>query len=223
MARTATRRALVSRPAEASGNWWEVDGQTCVAAYQAIGAASLEASYVNLANPGTYDCTAPGTAPGFDSSYGWQFTQASSTFLNTGWTRPATMDVSVVVRVSDFSATGAVFGAVAYTGNRLVFMKEKAQHYYVNGVWSAAAVASGSPPAGVHIIARKNAYTNGSLVAHDWKDGTSALPALYIGAQNNNGTTNSYITVRTQAMAIYASVLTTDDVAALTTRMAALS
>lgn len=207
----------------ASGNWWEVDGQTCVAAYQAIGAASLEASYVNLANPGTYDCTAPGTAPGFDSSYGWQFTQASSTFLNTGWTRPATMDVSVVVRVSDFSATGVVFGAVASSGNRLVFMNQGSQRFYVNGVYSAAAIASGSPPAGVHIIARKNAYTNGSLVAHDWNDGTSALPALYIGAQNNNGTTDKYITVRTQAMAIYASVLTTDDVAALTTRMAALS
>ena len=43
-------------------SWWVVAGKTCVAAYEPLGAASLAASYVNLANPGTYDAT-PGTTP----------------------------------------------------------------------------------------------------------------------------------------------------------------
>jgi len=40
--------------------WWLSGGiaaANCVAAYQPKGAASLEASYVNLANPGTYNLT----------------------------------------------------------------------------------------------------------------------------------------------------------------------
>ena len=49
----------------------------------AKGAASLAASYINLANPGTYDA-APGTAPSFDTATGWTFAAASSQYLTTG-------------------------------------------------------------------------------------------------------------------------------------------
>jgi len=45
--------------------------------------ASQAASYVNLATPGTNNA-APGTAPGFDTSYGWAFTAASSQYLLVG-------------------------------------------------------------------------------------------------------------------------------------------
>ena len=55
---------------QSSANWWEAGGATgAVAVYQPIGAASLAASYVNLANPGTYDA-APGVAPTWASA-GW--------------------------------------------------------------------------------------------------------------------------------------------------------
>jgi hypothetical protein len=69
MAFVATRRALLGGGRRATP-WWYVAGQTCVAAYQPIGAPSLAASYVILANPGTYDA-APGVAPTFDAATGW--------------------------------------------------------------------------------------------------------------------------------------------------------
>lgn len=68
----------VSRRAVSSGaaaDWWDDNGAIsgCVAAYQAKGAASLAASYVNLANPGTYDATVPAgvSAPTWAASTGW--------------------------------------------------------------------------------------------------------------------------------------------------------
>ncbi|NLS77353.1 MAG: hypothetical protein GXY76_08860 [Chloroflexi bacterium] len=49
------------------------EGLPVVAAYRAIGADSLEASKVNLANPGTYDLTAPVgfTSPLWSKERGW--------------------------------------------------------------------------------------------------------------------------------------------------------
>lgn len=70
----------------AAADWWVVPGKTCVAAYQPIGAASLAASYVNLANPGTYDA-APGVAPTWASATGWTF-NGSTQYLTTGITPP---------------------------------------------------------------------------------------------------------------------------------------
>ena len=62
-------------PASHTRQWWLAGGihpSQVVAAYQPKGAASLAASYVNLANPGTNDAQV-GVAPGLDSS-GWVFT-----------------------------------------------------------------------------------------------------------------------------------------------------
>ena len=66
---SASRRAVASA---AAADWWAVAGKTCVAAYQPKGAADLAASYVNLANPGTYDAV-PDSSFSFDVSIGWIF------------------------------------------------------------------------------------------------------------------------------------------------------
>lgn len=57
--------------AVAASNWWEVAGKTCVAAYQAKGAASYAASKVNLAGAGTYDLVDGTTYPTWDTALGW--------------------------------------------------------------------------------------------------------------------------------------------------------
>jgi hypothetical protein len=75
----------VIRPA--SGGWWLSGGiaaANCIAAYQAKGAADYAASLVNLANPGTYNCTAPAGNPAFDTSVGLTF--GSNKYLATGIT-----------------------------------------------------------------------------------------------------------------------------------------
>lgn len=75
--------------AAAAPPWWTAGGTipaaNCIAAYQPCGAASLTASYVNLANPGTYNA-APGTAPSWTAIGGWRFVAGTSAFLTTGIT-----------------------------------------------------------------------------------------------------------------------------------------
>ena len=59
----------------ASANWWEptTGSFTCVAAYQAKGAADFNASLINLNNPGTHDLTVHTDAPDFNTATGWYF------------------------------------------------------------------------------------------------------------------------------------------------------
>jgi hypothetical protein len=64
--------------ASAATPWYLAGGiaaANCLAAFQPKGAASLAASYVNLATSGaTWDCTAPVAAPTFAAATGWTFT-----------------------------------------------------------------------------------------------------------------------------------------------------
>lgn len=87
-------------PGLAVAPWWKVAGKTCVAAYQPKGAASLAASYVNLANPGTYDA-APGAAPTLTAD-GWSF-DGTQYLVVAGLVqnRPLTMLVSASQSSSD--------------------------------------------------------------------------------------------------------------------------
>jgi len=67
------------------GHAWLAGGiprTACVAAYEPICAVSLADSYINRANPGTYNAT-PGTAPTWAESTGWTF-NGSSQYLTTG-------------------------------------------------------------------------------------------------------------------------------------------
>jgi hypothetical protein len=65
-----------------------IPAANCVAAYAAIGAGSQALSYVNLANPGTYDLTAPVAAPTWDAGTGWKF-NGTTQYLATGITPAA--------------------------------------------------------------------------------------------------------------------------------------
>jgi hypothetical protein len=81
--------------------WWLAGGISAgdvVAAYQAKGAASLAASYVNLANPGTYDA-APGVAPTWATGTGWTF-NGTTQWLATGITPTNDRTWTMVVRFS---------------------------------------------------------------------------------------------------------------------------
>lgn len=106
-ARGATGYVL-GRGAGSAANWWEAGGATnCVAAYQPKGAASLAASYVNLANPGVFDA-APGVAPTWDAATGWSF-NGSTQYLRSGV--PGSAAVSFLMRFSDCSGVIATIGA----------------------------------------------------------------------------------------------------------------
>ena len=86
------------RLAVVSGDWWE--GATF--ANQPKGAASAAASYVNLANPGTYDLSNGTAYPAFNTATGWTFDGDSSQYLLIGaGTGPVLSGaVSYLVRVN---------------------------------------------------------------------------------------------------------------------------
>lgn len=209
----------------AAADWWEVAGQTCVAAYQPIGAASLAASYVNLANPGTYDA-APGVAPTLAAG-GWQ--GGGGAYLTTGIVPTNNQQWSMIVMFSGGASTnqymiGARTGSI-YFSIAPRWMDSKA--YYGSG--AELAVASG-PTSGVVAIAGMTAYRNGaaepgiiSAVAG------SQLSSIYMLAANGNGAPANAFFGTIAAVAIYkptepsTTPMSAADVAALTTRMQALA
>lgn len=96
-------------------NVWYLAGAIPVAsiygAWQAKGAASLAASYVNLANPGTNDLTV-GAAPGWSADVGWQYTGAQ--YLRTGLTPAGTGRYSGFIKVSALAQNSLDGGMLGY-------------------------------------------------------------------------------------------------------------
>lgn len=206
---SVSRRAVSS----GAGNWWEAGGATgAVAVYQPIGAASLAASYVNLANPGTCDA-ADGTAPSFDAATGWRF--ATNKYLRTGIIPAYTW--TILVRFSDASlnvlfGTNFVRWAIwpAYPGDKIDYIWNN------NDNFQAPALTAGTIG-----YAGNLAYRNGVL--DKTLSGTPTLTTeIYIGATNNGGTATFFGTNNIQAVAIYNTTLTAPMVLAVSTAMAAL-
>lgn len=83
----------------------------CVAAYEPICAVSLADSYINRANPGTLDATAPVAAPTWAESTGWTF-NGTTEYLTTGYTH--TKLSSFIARFSGTTA-GNLCGSFAAT------------------------------------------------------------------------------------------------------------
>ena len=91
-------RLGVGKQTSAAVPWWlsgGISAANCIAAYQPKGAADLAASYVNLANPGTYNA-APGVAPTWAAADGWTF--GGTNYLLCGSATLNHNDITVIVR-----------------------------------------------------------------------------------------------------------------------------
>lgn len=207
-----------------ASTWWDNNGAIsgCVAAYAAKGAASLAASYTNLANPGTYTA-APGVAPTFNAADGWTF-NGSTQYLTTGVIPAAGW--SALIRFSDNTSPDddTVFGS--YSGATLRFsvninaVTGNNRIIYQNG---GILVESPGIAAGVVGFAGQTGYRNavaasGTIGA--WS-GTSTRQ-IYIGATNLEGSISNLFPGKIQAFAIYNVTLTAGQVATITTAMQAL-
>ena len=202
--------------------WWLAGGvavANAVAVYKPIGAASLAASYVNLANPGTYDA-APGTAPTFDPATGWTF--SGSQYLTTGVV--PTSGFSVLCRFSN--ATGlsshAPFGVSFSAGNQRFYIRvrEAANRRYAYG--TSTLLVAGSLTSGVVALAGNSAYLNGlsdGIVVSSWTN--TAIP-FTIGAENTGSTRQAWYVGDVFAFVAYTTTLTGPQVAAVSAAMAAL-
>jgi hypothetical protein len=202
-----------------------VSAANVVAAYQPIGAASLAASYVNLANPGTYDLTAV-AAPTFDTATGWAF-DGLTQYLKTGVT-PTDQNWTYIVRFSDAVQKDAadVIGRRSTDGFYVQITPCPLGSNMVSYRHGGGTNQRAAPrlAAGVLAIAGPSAYRNG---VDDGVTLTNAAAVgvgdLWIGCMDKYGTTaESFFPGKVQAVAIYNTVLSQPQVAAITARMAAL-
>lgn len=203
--------------------WWlsgGISAANCVAAYQPKGAASLAASYTNLANPGTYNA-APGVAPTWDAVNGWKF--------STGQYLVAVIHPrdhwSALIRVSDVRAvTNALFGVRGTTtdNNRFGIISTGSERQYHHG--AAGSLFGAKISSGIVGVVDHQGYANGvadGLPTGAWGTDQSAY-SMYIGAFNLAGTLYGADTKYIQAFAIYNTAISAAQVAALTAAMAAL-
>jgi hypothetical protein len=198
-------------------SWWPVTGKTCVAAYQPKGAASLASSYINLANPGTYDA-APGTAPTLGAN-GWVF-NGSTQHLDTSVIPGA--NYSAILRYSAATQSGDRYLAAAVGTGLFGFESDWniPRYYFYNG--SVLTIfATILPAAGILAVTDRgylDAVDKGSLTK------TGSTVSMYIGAGHYASAplARYHGALTVTAFAIYSAILTGGEVGALTTAMAAL-
>lgn len=210
--------------AAAPANWWEAGGATgCIAAYQPKGAASLAASYTNLANPGTYDA-AEGVAPAFDTATGWTFDGLNTVghYLTTGITPASGMSV-LIQFVSFGSNAGNLFGYVADGDGRYWFIDSlNVSPRSASGGLGSSGAAMSSGNLG---IAGQQPYRDGAAQGaplSSWT-GSATIHDCFIGARvAAGGAVNSWGDGTIVAVAFYSVELTAPRMAAVAAAMAAL-
>jgi hypothetical protein len=202
-----------------AGTPWYLKGgipaANCIVVYQPKWATDLADSYINLANPGTYNA-APGVAPTFNTSYGWLFDGATK-YLDTGYAVPDG-NSTVLVQFSDVT-TGCLIGIFTSGTQRLeLFPIVGATSAYSNGGFGALGTAYSSGNIGV---AGQTGYKNGVSdgTFDGWVGGAGAT--LYIGARNNSGA-DVFTDAKIQKVVIYNIILTPVQVLAVSTAMAKL-
>lgn len=198
-------------------NWWEAAGVTPVAAYAAIGAADLASSYVNLANPGTFNA-APGVAPAWDVMNGWAF-NGTTQYLDTGIAPPSNT-YSVLVRFSGAPANsaGRLFG---YSGASAIMYITPGASSQVRYAHAAVVNVAPSLAAAVLGLTPTSGYRNG--VAEAAMSGYSGANArnIYLAALNS-GVAGSFWPGSIQAVAIFAAALNDTQMLAISNAMSAL-
>lgn len=206
----------------AAANWWEIAGQTCVAAYKPIGAADLATSYINLATPGTYNA-APGVAPTLGAA-GW-VCDGTTQYLTTGIIVSDT-NWSMIARFSGATLGNRVV-AGAYQSETKAFVLWPQFAALGNTGYNPGRVSAGyALTDGITAIAGQYLYRNGTQEAGAATAGDVPTIELYIGRAN--GLTYFYQGT-IAAIAIYkptepsTTPMSASDVAALTARMAALA
>lgn len=188
----------------------------CVAAYDAIGAASQAASYVNAVTPGTFDL-APGTAPAWANGTGWTFTHTSSQYLVGGPT-PAS-GWSMILRFAGPSTAGSQIaaGSVGAGETRL----------YVGPVWGSQIyggggflIAGGVIGANTSIgVANQRCFLNGAFVSTTNAAWSGSGASVYVGAVNATGSPTLYYGGVIAALAIYNTTVSDADMAILHTNI----
>jgi hypothetical protein len=208
-----------SQAPAAASSWWLAGGiaaANCIAAYQAKGVADLAASKVNLANPGTYNAYA-GVDPSWNATDGW--VGNGSGYLKTGITTAVGITWSVIVRFSNSGAYGdSMFWGSMTSGKRWaanINMGTFVRCYIGN----MDDIAGAQMTSGVYAFASDDLYKNGSYFGTTGNGINATADEIYLLGYNNAGTPSTVTGTKLQAIAFYNTVISAEQVAALTTAM----
>jgi len=163
-----------------------VPAANCVAAYKPIGAIDIAASYINIANPGTYDLTAP-SPPAFDAAVGWTF-DGIANYLVTGITNGAAQSWSAVIKFASMTNNGRPFGS--YDGGYGFFIiPDNAGNAvtYING-GNTGLAKTPKLLSGTLGIAGANAFRNSMQEAGTITAAAGSGRSIYIGCMHYLGT-----------------------------------
>lgn len=190
----------------AAGGWWDDFGNVppgcCVAAYQAKGAASLAASYIDLS--GTGNNCGPGVAPAWAAGIGWSFNGVNQ-FLVTGVIPGATY--SFIIQYANAVGFGVICGSLDAGNTRFYVIPVWVP--WVGWRWGGAFLQTVPQlPTGNLAETPQNGFRNGVVdpVLGGWA-GVSTRD-VYIGCFNNIGVPAAYQQCDVIAKAIYSCDIT---------------
>jgi hypothetical protein len=220
------RRVMGGTAAITAAPWWLSGGvaaANCVAAYAAKGAASLAASYVNLANPGTYDLSPVVNPPTWDTVNGWLGQMwPANVYLTTNGIVPASdYTWSMLVRVSGVTGnSGVPIGSRISTFRFYLWPYDGSSYLYGYGGYLKI---DGMVSSGVMGLAGNKGYLNGIAESGTIAGGSGVNnQVMYILAYNNAGSVDQRFSGYVQAAAIYNVTLSAAQMLAISTAMAAL-
>jgi len=201
--------------------WWDPNAENLSvwAAYQPEGAASFAASLLDLSGNGN-NATDPGGAntPAWDTVNGWK--PVGGQYLITAFTPQNDQSQTILIKFSNYTAGNTWIAGVS-SGANCVFAIAPAYAgaiRYYNGQLLAPSLAVVAATLGV---AGSQGYRNGVAdggAIGAWA-GASGFP-LWLLALNNLGVLAGGCTAYIQRVAIYDTVLTAPQMAAVTAGMA---
>ena len=204
------------------GDWWDPNGEglCIVGAYQGKGAASRAASYVNLANPGTFDLVEVSGQPSWNTAYGWRDFFTPTCALDTGITIVNLYTVLVqfagAVSVTAGYAIGGFVGGIIMSPWR-TSLPDTAWLKYSAWYLGLAAQVSGNLA-----VTRNDAYFNGAPQGAAFINIVGPQGSCFIGAYNNAGNPGAPFKYDIHAASVYSCILTDPQVLAVATAMALL-
>ena len=199
--------------------WYDPDssGLMPYGAHQAKKATNLTASLLDLGTNGNH--LSIGVTSGWDSVNGWVF-NGTNQHLDTTFVPQNDQSQSLMLQVTGVTTGGAWAGTFDGATQAFLIMNLVGAGYWANG---GITVTPGSALSGNLAIAGNTAYLDGIPIGGTiptW--GGAATSNLWIGCANQGGVVLYPVTANIQAIALWDTVLTNDQVAARATAMAAL-
>ena len=200
--------------------WWTLDGAitSCVAAWQAKGVASYAASLDNLTGDATYDLVEKNGEVSWSTDDGW--IGGSGKYFDTGlYACPSGESWSYIIKASNlYYSTNIIFGSYVGAKDEYALICVSTGIRADNG--EIQYLDTSKPTSGVFSLAHTKYYRDGNYV------GTSAVSvskgdgsSVHILSRPDGSFSSN---AKVQALAIYNSELTTQNIADLTTAINAL-